>query len=65
MLHLLRREDWHKHPMATKQIVPLRVWLFALVILVILAVLGAILCVVLDDPVTFLAERGFVPSAMR
>jgi len=38
---------------------PLRVWLFALVILAILAALSAILCMVLDDPFTFLADRGF------
>ena len=37
--------------MATKEIAPLRVWLFALVILAILAALGATLFVVLDDPV--------------
>jgi hypothetical protein len=50
----------HKHSMATKEIPPLRVWLFALVILAILAVLGAILFVVLDDPFKFLAaHRGF------
>jgi hypothetical protein len=45
--------------MATKEIAPIRVWLFALVILVILAALSATLCVVLDDPFTFLADRGF------
>ena len=45
--------------MATKEIVPLRVWLFALVILAILAALGAILLVVLDDPVKFLAARDW------
>ena len=45
--------------MATKAIAPLRVWLFALVILAILAALGAILFVVLDDPFKFLADRGF------
>jgi len=46
--------------MATKEISPLRVWLFALVILAILAVLGATLFMVLDDPFTFLADyRGF------
>ena len=44
--------------MATKEIAPIRVWLFALVILVILAALSATLCVVLDDPFTFLADRG-------
>lgn len=44
--------------MATKQIAPIRVWLFALVILVILAALSATLCVVLADPFTFLADRG-------
>jgi hypothetical protein len=43
--------------MATKEIVPLRVWLFALVILAILAALGATLCVVLDDPFKFLADH--------
>ena len=46
--------------MATKEIPPLRVWLLALVILVILATLGATLCVVLDDPFALLADhRGF------
>ena len=46
--------------MATKAIPPLRVWWFVLVILAILAVLGAILFVVLDDPFTFLAaHRSF------
>jgi len=45
--------------MATKEIAPIHVWLFALVILVILAALSATLCVVLDDPFTFLADRGF------
>ena len=49
-----------KHPMATKEVAPLRVWLFALVILAILAALGATLFVVLDDPFTFLTDyRGF------
>jgi hypothetical protein len=33
------------------------VWLFALVILAILAALGATLCVVLDDPFKFLADH--------
>jgi hypothetical protein len=55
----VRREGWYQHPMATKEIVPLRVWLFALVILAILAACGAILFVVLDDPLKFLAARGF------
>jgi hypothetical protein len=46
--------------MATKEIVPLRVWLFALVILAILATLGATLVVVLDDPFRFLVDyKGF------
>jgi len=50
----------HKHSRATKAIPPLRVWWLALVILVIFTILGAILCVVLDDPFTFLAaHRGF------
>lgn len=49
----------HKHPIATKEVSPLRVWLFALVILGILAAFGVILFVVLDDPFTFLADRGF------
>jgi hypothetical protein len=43
--------------MATKEVAPLRVWLLALVILAILAALGATLFVVLDDPFTFLADR--------
>lgn len=42
--------------MATKQVPPLRVWLLALLILAILAALGAALFVVLDDPLTFLAD---------
>jgi hypothetical protein len=50
--------------MATKEIAPLRVWLFALVILAVLAVLGAILFMVLDDPVKFLAARGLAPPAV-
>lgn len=46
--------------MATNEISPLRVWLFALVILAILAALGVILFVVLGDPFTFIADhRGF------
>jgi hypothetical protein len=46
--------------MATKEIAPLRVWLFALIILTILAALGATLFVVLDDPFKLLADhRGF------
>jgi hypothetical protein len=46
--------------MATREIAPLRVWLFALVILAILAALGAILLVVLDNPFNILADhRGF------
>ena len=49
--------------MATKAIAPLRVWLFALVILAILAALGAALCVVRDDPFTFLANIGVVALA--
>jgi hypothetical protein len=43
--------------MATKEISPLRVWLFALVILTILAALGATLFMVLDVPFTFLADH--------
>jgi hypothetical protein len=42
--------------MATKKISPLRVWLFALVILAILAALGGTLFVVLEDPFSFLAD---------
>ena len=50
----------HKHPIATKEIAPLRVWLFALIILAILTAFGATLFVVLDDPFKFLAaHRGF------
>jgi hypothetical protein len=46
--------------LATKEIAPLRVWLLALVILAILAAVGAILLVGLDDPFKFLAaHRGF------
>jgi hypothetical protein len=46
--------------MATKEIPPIRVWLFALVILAILAALGATLFMVLEDPFTFLADhKGF------
>ena len=41
--------------MATKEIPPLRVWLLALVMLVILAALCAALCMVLDAPFAFLA----------
>ena len=40
--------------MATREIAPLRVWLLALVILAILAALGAALFMVLDAPFTFL-----------
>jgi hypothetical protein len=43
--------------MATKEISSLRVWLFAFVILAILAALGVLLFAVLDDPFTFLADR--------
>ena len=47
-------------PIVTKEIAPIRVWLFALVILAILAALGAILLVALDDPFKFLIDhRGF------
>jgi hypothetical protein len=46
--------------MAANEIAPLRVWLFALVILATLAALGATLFVVLDDPFKFLTDhRGF------
>jgi hypothetical protein len=49
-----------KHPIATKEVAPLRVWLFALIILAILTALGATLVVVLDDLLTFLTDsRGF------
>ena len=49
-----------KHPIATKEVAPLRVWLFALIILAILTALGATLFVVLDDLFTFLTDyRGF------
>ena len=49
-----------KHPIATKEVAPLRVWLFALIILTLLTALGATLLVVLDDPFTFLTDyRGF------
>jgi len=51
--------------MATKEISPLRVWLFALVILAILAALGAILFVVLDDPFKFLADHRGLGTAYR
>jgi hypothetical protein len=45
--------------MATKATPPLRVWWLVLVILAILAVFGAILFVVLDDPFKLLAaHRG-------
>ena len=55
----------HKRSMATKAIPPLRVWWFALVILAILAVLGAILFVVLDDPFKFLAAHRGLGTACR
>jgi hypothetical protein len=51
--------------MATQEIPPLRVWLLALVILVILAALGATLCVVLDDPFAFLADHRGLGAACR
>ena len=45
--------------MATQETAPLRVWLFALIILAILAALGATLFVVLDDAFKLLADyRG-------
>jgi hypothetical protein len=60
MLRLLRREGLQKHPIATKEVAPLRVWLFALIILAILTALGATLFMVLDDLFTFLTDyRGF------
>jgi hypothetical protein len=60
MSRLPGSEGLQTHPMATKEISPLRVWLFALVVLGILAVLGATLFVVLDDLFKFLADyRGF------
>jgi hypothetical protein len=43
--------------MAAKETPPLRVWLLALAILAILVALGAALFVVLDDPLTFLADH--------
>jgi hypothetical protein len=49
--------------MATKEIAPLRVWLFGLIILAIFVALGVTLLVVLDDPFKFLADRrGFGTS---
>ena len=51
--------------MATKEISPLRVWLFALVMLAILAALAAILFVVLGNPFTFLADHGGVGTTWR
>jgi hypothetical protein len=51
--------------MATKEIAPLRVWLLALVILAILAALGATLFVVLDAPFTFLADHRDFGTACR
>jgi hypothetical protein len=51
--------------MAAKEISPLRVWLLALVILVILVALGAVLFVVSDDPLTFLADHGDFGTARR
>jgi hypothetical protein len=51
--------------MPTKEIPPLRVWLFALVILTILAALGATLFVVLNVPFTFLADHRGVGATCR
>jgi hypothetical protein len=51
--------------MATKEISPLRVWLLALVILAILAALGATLIVVLDAPFAFLAHHRDFGTAYR
>jgi hypothetical protein len=51
--------------MAAKEVSPLRVWVLALVILVILVALGAALFVVLDDPLTFLADPGDLGTACR
>ena len=51
--------------MATKEIAPLRVWLFALIILAILAALGVTLFVVLDDPFKFLAAHRGCGTACR
>ena len=49
-----------KYLMATKEIAPLRVWLFTLIILATLAALGVTLLAILDDPFKFLAaHRGF------
>jgi hypothetical protein len=54
----LKREGWHKRFMAGKEIPPIRVWLFALAILAILAVSAVILFAVLDDPFMRFADRG-------
>jgi hypothetical protein len=43
--------------MAAKEVPPLRVWFLALVILVILVALGAVLFLVLDDPLAFLVDH--------
>jgi hypothetical protein len=52
--------------MVMKEIAPLRVWLFAMVMLAMLAIVGSTLVLVLDDPFTFLLTvRVFAPSAVR
>jgi hypothetical protein len=44
--------------MATKESVPLRVWLFVLIMLIILAVLAVALFMVVGDPLALLAVGG-------
>ena len=51
--------------MAIKQASPLRVWVFALVILTILATLGGILMAVWDEPFPLLTNHGTVDTACQ
>ena len=43
--------------MASKEVSPIRVWVFALAILSILATLGGVLMAVRDDPFPVLTDR--------
>lgn len=51
--------------MASKEVSPIRVWVFALAILSILATLGGVLMAVRDDPFPFLTDRTSVGTACR
>jgi len=51
--------------MTSKEVSPIRVWVFALVILSILTTLGGILMAVRDDPFPCLTDRLSVGTAYQ